>query len=74
MVFRAFELTYRFVKGMALHPKDFSAHLNDSDVKIFTEFKFEPVLLKKTNAAADYYENKKIYFVKKTDGAIKSVY
>jgi hypothetical protein len=74
MVFRGFELTYRLVKTMARHPEDFSAHLNDSDSRVFTDFKFEPVQSKKTADSPDYYENKRVYFVKKTDGLIKGVY
>jgi hypothetical protein len=39
---------------------------------MFNDFDFKPVSLR-DNGYTDYLENKKIYMVKKTDGAIKSV-
>ncbi|TAD93368.1 MAG: hypothetical protein EAY75_01105 [Bacteroidetes bacterium] len=75
MVFRGFELSYRFTKTMAAHPDAFNGHLNDGDARVFTDFKFEPVQSKASaGVSTDYYENKRVYFVKKTDGLIKGVY
>lgn len=74
MVFRGFEVTYRYIKTLYQHPSDFMQHVNDSNCKVFADFKFEAVPSKDTEEVTDYFENKKIYFVKKTDGAIKGVY
>ena len=74
IVFKGFEITYRYVKNLVLHPESFVQHVNDTDSKIFADFRFEPVTLKKGSVQADYWENKKIYFVKKTAGVVKGVY
>jgi hypothetical protein len=41
--------------------------------KIFTDFDIQPVLNPKTTTL-DYFENKKIYFIKKVNGAEIAVY
>lgn len=74
MVFKGFEITYRYLKTYYYHPADFMQYINDSSRRIFADFKFEPIQSKDTSATINYWENKKIYFVKKTDGAIKGVY
>ncbi len=76
MVFKGFEITYRYIKTLYEHPVDFWQYLNNPKYKIFADYKFEPVTPKETNADSliNYWENSKIYFIKKTDGAIKGVY
>ena len=74
MAFKGFEITYRYLKTYYTHPSDFMKYINDSSDKIFADFNFEAVQSKDSSATINYWENKKIYFVKKTDGAIKGVY
>jgi hypothetical protein len=74
MVFKGFEITYRYIKTMAEHPDDFMQFVNDPKYRIFAEFNFQPVISKENDLQTDYYENKKIYFVKKTDGQVRGVY
>jgi hypothetical protein len=37
------------------------------------EFDIQPVI-NRTTMTLDYFENKKLYFVKKVDGVVKTVY
>jgi hypothetical protein len=74
MVFKGFEITYRFIKTMYQHPNDFMAHINDPGYRVFADFDFDAVVPADGTIQIDYWENKKIYFVKKTDGLIKGVY
>jgi len=74
MVFKGFEITYRYVKTLSQFPENFMDHLNDSRNKVFADLRFEPVLTLKDGEIPDYWENKKLYFVKKTDGLVKAVY
>ena len=74
MAFKGFEITYRYIKTLYEHPTDFLQYVNDPRYKMFADFNFEPVPPPETELGVDYWENKKIYFVKKTDGAIKGVY
>jgi hypothetical protein len=73
MVFKAFEALYRFGKLLVRYGNNTINHLSDKDIKIFNEFDFHPVRFKKESTQPDYLENKKIYFVRKVDGQIKSV-
>jgi hypothetical protein len=40
---------------------------------LFGEFDIQPIISKTTNTL-DYFENKKLYFVRKADGVVKTVY
>jgi hypothetical protein len=74
MVFKGFEITYRYIKTMYYHPNDFMDHINDTSFRVFADFNLEPIISKENEEQIDYWENRKLYFVKKTDGAIKGVY
>lgn len=74
MVYKGFEITYRYIKTLYRHPNDFLDHINDTNAKVFADFKFEPVTTENGSNEPDYWENSKIYFIKKTDGEIKGVY
>ena len=72
MVFKGFEAMYHFGKLLIKHRNNIATQLSDNSFKLFNEFDFVPV---KTNGESipAYLENKRIYFVKKTDGVIKSI-
>lgn len=72
MVYRGYEVTWKFSKLLVQYGKDFSSNLGNKQYKVFTDFDIQPVLSKK-NMNLDYFENKKLYFLKWQDGVIKSV-
>jgi hypothetical protein len=72
MAYRGYELTFRYVRTLSQYGPSFLQHINDYKFKLFNDFDFEPVSLR-NNGQTDYLENQKIYFIKKTDGAIKTV-
>lgn len=72
MVFRGYEVTWKFAKLLLKYGKDLSSNLGDKQEKVFTDFDIQPVLNKKT-MVLDYFENKKLYFLKWQDGIIKGV-
>ncbi len=72
MVFKGFEAMYHFGKLLIKHQNSIVTQLSDNSFKLFHEFDFVPVKNKGENLPA-YLENKRIYFVKKTDGVIKSI-
>jgi len=72
MVFRGYETLYHFGHLLALHGKNISSSLGDKKYKLFTEFDIQPMLNK--GMTLDYFENRKLYFVKKIDGVVKAVY
>ena len=73
MFFRGYETLYHFAHLLQLNGKNLGSSLSDKRFKVFTEFDIQPVLDPKTNTL-DYFENKKIYFVKKVDGVVTAVY
>ncbi len=73
MVFRGFETLYHFAHLLQLNGKNLGSSLSDKRFKVFTDFDIDPVIDSKTNTL-DYFENKKIYFVKKVDGVVMAVY
>ena len=75
MVFRGYETTYRFSKQL-LHigSKGLGGNIGDKKFKVFTDFDIQPVFLNRQNMTLDYFENKKLYFIKKLDGNVTGVY
>ena len=72
MVFRGYEVTYKFSKLLLHYGKDLSSNLGNKQYKVFTDFDIQPVL-NKSDMSLQYFENKKLYFLKWQDGLIKSV-
>ena len=61
MVFKGFESTYLFTSLLMTYPRDIMNHLNDKQFKVFSDYNFRPVMLKKENIIPDYFENKHVY-------------
>jgi len=72
MVFRGYEVMWKYSKLLALYKTDLSSNLNNKSNKVFTDFDIQPVLNKQT-MTMEYFENKKLYFIKWQDGVIKGV-
>ncbi len=72
MVFRGYEVTWKFGKLLLQYGKDLSSNLSNKQNKVFNDFDIQPVI-NKQNRSLDYFENKKLYFLKWQDGIIRSV-
>jgi hypothetical protein len=73
MVFRGYETVYHFAHLLTLYGKNLGSSLSDKKYMLFGEFDIQPVI-NRTTMTLDYFENKKLYFVKKVDGVVKTVY
>jgi hypothetical protein len=73
MVFRGYEATWRFAKLLLLHGKDLGGSLGDKKFKVFNDLEILPVFSTKPPMTLDYFENKKLYFIKKQDGNVVGV-
>lgn len=73
MVFKGFEYTYHFTHLLEKYRQDLINHLSDNDFTLFNKFQLEPVRLKQSSIKPDFLENKKLYFIKKQKGNIKSI-
>jgi hypothetical protein len=72
MFFKGFESMYHFSKLLLKHRDSLMYNLSDKSYKLFADFDIRPVQPKE-GTTPDYLENKKIYFIRKIDGKLKSV-
>jgi hypothetical protein len=72
MVMRGFEATWRFCNLLNRYGKDIASNLSRKEFNLFRELDIQPVINKQTNTL-DYFENKKLFFVKWQDGIIKGI-
>ncbi|MCZ2223979.1 MAG: hypothetical protein LC122_10145 [Chitinophagales bacterium] len=71
---KGYEATYFFCHLLIKYPTDFMNYLSvENNFKAFTDFNIQPVLDNNEIPSIDYFENKKLYFITKQDGVIKSV-
>ncbi|WP_300596420.1 amino acid ABC transporter substrate-binding protein [Niabella sp.] len=70
LVFRSYDLTYRFGRLLNQYGKNLSAMLASKEYRVFYDYDIQPV--SKTNKL-DYYENKKLYFLEYSNGSFKRV-
>lgn len=73
MVFRGFETTYHFAKLLQQHGSNLGSNIGEKKYEVFDAFDIEPVFLNKQNMVLDYFENKKLYFIRKVDGIVSTV-
>jgi hypothetical protein len=74
MVFRGYETVYRFGKLLQLYGANLNGTIGEKKYKVFNDFDIQPVFLNKQNMTLDYFENRKLYFIKKVNGNIVAVY
>ncbi len=73
MAYKGFEAMYHFTKLLLKYGNQLISHLSEREYKLFNDFDLQPVNLNKSGNGTDYLENKKLYFIRKADGKIKSV-
>jgi hypothetical protein len=73
MVYRGFETMFRFGKLLLQYGPALNAGIADKKTTVFTDFDIQPVYTKAPNMTLDYFENKKLYFVRKLNGAIAGI-
>ena len=73
MVFRGYEVTWKYARLLIQYGNDLSSNLSNKQYRVFTDYDIQPVLSKQ-NMTLDYFENKKLYFLKWEDGVVKAVY
>lgn len=73
MVMRGYETLWRFGNLLIDYKDDIASNITHPEFNVFREFDIQPVVNRQT-LMLDYFENKKLYFVKWLDGMIKAVY
>jgi hypothetical protein len=73
MVFRGYETTFRFARLLQQYGASLSSSIGEKKFRVFNDFDIQPVFLNKQNMTLDYFENKKVYMIKKLDGSVTQV-
>ena len=74
MVMRGYEAAWRFGKLLLKYGSDLPSNLSRREFNVFRDFDIQPVMLNPQNLTLDYFENKKLYFLKLQNGVVKAVY
>lgn len=72
MVFRGYEVTWKFAKLLSQYGANVSSNLSSKQNKLITEYDIQPTL-NRQSMTLDYFENKKLYFLKWQNGVLKLV-
>jgi hypothetical protein len=73
MFFRGYETMLRFGLLLLDTKNDVTSNLTRKGNFVFTQFDIQPVFLNKSTMTLDYFENKKLYFVKYSNGIHSTV-
>jgi ABC-type branched-subunit amino acid transport system substrate-binding protein len=72
MFFRGYETMLRFALLLLDTKKDVASNLTRKGNYIFTQYEIQPVFINKESPTLDYFENKKLYYVRVVNG-VKSL-
>ncbi len=70
MVFKGYESMYHFTKLLLAYDTALINHLSDKPYKVFNDFDIRPVKSRTDNRTIDYMENRKLYFIKKSESGM----
>jgi hypothetical protein len=65
VAFKAFQSTYHLVRLLLQHEAAWADHLVDPGVQSMTDLDFQPVRIDPAGAGPDYFENKRVYLVRR---------
>ncbi|MFI5156176.1 MAG: amino acid ABC transporter substrate-binding protein [Chitinophagales bacterium] len=74
MIFRGYESIMRFGRLLGKYGQNLSGSIGEKRYKVFDDFDIQPVFLNRQTMVLDYFENKKLYIIKKVNGIIVAVY
>lgn len=72
-VFKGYETIYHFAKLLNLYGPELVTHKSDKQFGVYSSFDFQPVMLNRNSSVPDYFENKKLVFIKRINNEIKLV-
>ena len=72
MVFRGYEVMWIYARLLTKYGKDIASNLGNKNYLQFTQYDIQPVLAR-PSMQLQYFENKRLYFLRWQDGVIKTV-
>ena len=70
IAFKGFEITHYFIRLLHKYDTALISNLNDKSLMLTTEFDFKPIRWSKAGEIPDYYENKRVYIIRRLQGAL----
>ncbi|WP_336515748.1 ABC transporter substrate-binding protein [Pollutibacter soli] len=68
LVYRGYEITHLFTRLLLKYDTAVIDHLDDKSFKLLTDYDFKPIRWSKTSTEPDYYENKRVYILRRLNG------
>jgi ABC-type branched-subunit amino acid transport system substrate-binding protein len=68
MAFKGYEITWLFSQLLNKYDTSLISHIGDKEFRLMTDFDFRPIQWNRENTVPDYYENKRIFIIKRFNG------
>ncbi len=69
IAYKGYEISWYFINLLLKHDEKMIQNINDKSYRSFTEYEFKPVI-STTTGKPDYFENKRIYILKRSSGLV----
>lgn len=69
VAYKGYELSWHFINLLLKYDHELMQHINERTFRLFTEYDFKPIL-NNTNGRPDYFENKRIYILKRSNNLV----
>lgn len=69
LAYKGYELSWHFINLLLRYDHNVMQNLNDRSFRLFTEYDFKPIF-NSTTGKPDYFENKRIYILKHSNGLV----
>jgi hypothetical protein len=69
LAYKGFELSWHFINLLLKYDDELMQHLNERNFRAFNEYDFKPIF-NKTSGRPNYFENKRVYILKRSSGLI----
>ncbi len=68
MAYKGYEITWLFSQLLNKYDTSLINHIGDKEFRLMTDFDFRPIQWSKENIVPDYYENKRVFIIKRFNG------
>ncbi len=69
VAYKGYELSWHFINLLLKYDHELMQHINERTFRLFTEYDFKPIL-NNSNGRPDYFENKRIYILKRSNNLV----
>jgi ABC-type branched-subunit amino acid transport system substrate-binding protein len=73
IAYKGFDLTWYFSCLLNKYQDSLLQHLEDNSCNLLTDYDFKPVQFNKTGSGPDYFENKRVFMIKRLNGVATRV-